>query len=185
MISGKILKRVVVALLIIPAMLIGAPATAFAATSSASSGLTHSTPHLVAAPRAVALPSLEVRAMNIALTKRGDPYVWGATGPNAFDCSGLVYYSYKRLGKYLPRIAQDQRNHTQWVSYTNRRPGDLVFFAHGSYVFHVGIYIGVFNWGGKPRSLMIAAATPSTGVKIEPIFESWDRYDNITFGRVN
>lgn len=139
---------------------------------------------------ASATTSMDVRAMDIALTKKGDPYVSKATGPSEFDCSGLVVYSYKRAGyKYATRgwfrTAQDQYNHTHHISYRYRRPGDLVFFGHGTHdIFHVGIYIGVHKWYGKWRSLMIAAAYPGAGVRVEPIYENWDKYDTVVFGRV-
>lgn len=134
-----------------------------------------------------AATSLEVRAMDIALTKQGDPYVWGATGPNAFDCSGLVYYAYtKRLGHRIPRIAQDQYNRSQHISYSNRRPGDLVFFGYGTHdLFHVGIYIGVKYYHGAWRSMMVAAPYTGARVRVEPIYGNWDRNETIVYGRIN
>lgn len=94
------------------------------------------------APQASAATSLDVRAMNVAKSKVGDPYRYGAAGPYRFDCSGLVYYSYKRLGKTLPRTAQSQYNHVHHISSRSRRPGDLVFFGSTHGIYHVGIYVG-------------------------------------------
>jgi len=82
------------------------------------------------------------KALQIAASKRGSPYRWGATGPRRFDCSGLTLYSYKKAGKRLPRTAAQQYNRTRHISANNRKAGDLVFFHSGSYVYHVGIYAG-------------------------------------------
>lgn len=160
--SGKALKRVIVALL--TGLMIIVP---LAGTASAST-------------------SYEVRAMNVALTKQGDPYVWGATGPYAFDCSGLVKYSYNRVSRYVPRTAQAQYNYSEKISYSNRRPGDLVFFGYGTGdIFHVGIYIGVKYYNGAWRSMMVAAPYPGQRVRVEPIYGNWDRNETIVFGRIN
>jgi cell wall-associated NlpC family hydrolase len=80
------------------------------------------------------------KALNTAMGKMGVPYVWGAVGPNAFDCSGLVQWTYKQLGIRLPRTAAQQSQIGTPVSRNDLRPGDLVFFY--SPVSHVGIYVG-------------------------------------------
>ena len=75
----------------------------------------------------------------------GKPYVWGANGPDSFDCSGLVRYVYKNaLGKDIPRVSEDQSKVGQAVSRENLQPGDLVFFdtMDKGKVSHVGMYIG-------------------------------------------
>lgn len=85
-------------------------------------------------------------ALRAAITKIGLPYVWGAAGPNAFDCSGLVLWAYKQLGVNLPHSSAQQSQMGKPVSRANLRPGDLVFFY--SPVSHEGIYLGnnkVFN----------------------------------------
>ncbi len=68
----------------------------------------------------------------------GKPYVWGATGPNAFDCSGLVQYVYARLGRQIPRTTYEQYAALA-VPRQALQPGDLVFEGDLS---HVGIYAG-------------------------------------------
>ncbi len=83
-----------------------------------------------AAPEAQAAPAVAHKALNVAASKKGSPYQWGAAGPHRFDCSGLTLHSYKRAGKKLPRTAQAQYNKTRRISKTHRRKGDLVFF-HG------------------------------------------------------
>ncbi|CAM5728552.1 NlpC/P60 domain-containing protein OS=Streptomyces glaucescens OX=1907 GN=SGLAU_04975 PE=3 SV=1 [Streptomyces glaucescens] len=82
------------------------------------------------------------KALQVAASKKGSPYKWGATGPRRFDCSGLTLYSYKKAGKSLPRTAAQQYNKTRHISPGNRKAGDLVFFHSGSSVYHVGIYAG-------------------------------------------
>lgn len=101
----------------------------------------------VALPVVLATPSeaatIGSRALVIAGNQVNDPYQYGASGPNRFDCSGLTQYAFKSVGKQLPRTAAQQLNATTPVSASQRQPGDLVFF--GSPVYHVGIYAG----GGK------------------------------------
>ena len=97
----------------------------------------------IAATPAEAATSLKVRALNEAKAQTGDPYKKAAIGPNAFDCSGLTYYSYKRVGKTLQRTAQGQYNKSKHVSASSRQVGDLVFIGNSSgSIYHVGIYAG-------------------------------------------
>ena len=77
----------------------------------------------------------------------GKPYVWGAQGPNGFDCSGFTYYVYKNAaGITLPRTSSQQSRYGTAVSKSNLKPGDLVFFdtsgPNNGGVTHVGMYIG-------------------------------------------
>jgi cell wall-associated NlpC family hydrolase len=80
------------------------------------------------------------RALVVASNQKNDPYRYGATGPNAFDCSGLAQYAFKSVGKQLPRTAAQQYTATARVPASQRQPGDLVFI--GSPVYHVGVYAG-------------------------------------------
>ncbi|WP_433247431.1 NlpC/P60 family protein [Streptosporangium sp. CA-135522] len=75
-----------------------------------------------------------------ALTQQLRPYVWGAEGPNSFDCSGLVMWAYQKVGISLPHYTGDQWTAGTHVSRDELRPGDLVFFYND--LHHVGIYIG-------------------------------------------
>lgn len=103
---------------------------------------------LLVPAEAQAAPSLAQRAMSVAAAQKGDPYQWGAEGPYRFDCSGLVYYSYRKSGKTLRRTAQGQYNASRKVSPSYRKPGDLVFIGRSSgSIYHVGIYAGF--WSGK------------------------------------
>lgn len=117
---------------------------------------------------AVAVPSLlpetvqsaeaatsAVKALDVAASKKGAPYQWGATGPNRFDCSGLTQYSFKSAGKELPRTAAAQYNSTRHITASSRRVGDLVFFhagASSASVYHVGIYAGKGRIWHAPRT---------------------------------
>jgi peptidoglycan DL-endopeptidase CwlO len=76
----------------------------------------------------------------IAQQHLGDPYVWAAAGPNAFDCSGLTMYCYAQIGISLPHLASVQYNMSQKISRSAAMPGDLVVF--GIPIHHVGLYIG-------------------------------------------
>jgi len=96
------------------------------------------------------------RVLAYAAAKLGDRYIWGATGPDAFDCSGLVLRAWQQAGITLPRTASVQATAGRPVARADLRPGDLVFFY--SPVSHIGLYIG----GGK----MINAANPRTGVRV-------------------
>ncbi|KOV57113.1 C40 family peptidase [Streptomyces sp. MMG1121] len=96
--------------------------------------------------------SLATKALQVAASKKGSPYQYGATGPRRFDCSGLTLYSFKKAGKTLPRTAAQQYNKTHHISAGSRRAGDLVFFHSGSSVYHVGIYAGHGKLWHAPKS---------------------------------
>ncbi|MGJ5749956.1 cell wall-associated NlpC family hydrolase [Streptomyces puniciscabiei] len=96
--------------------------------------------------------TLATKALQVAASKKGSPYQYGATGPRRFDCSGLTLYSFKKAGKTLPRTAAQQYNRTNHISARQRRAGDLVFFHSGSYVYHVGIYAGHNKIWHAPRT---------------------------------
>lgn len=100
-------------------------------------------------------------AVSYAYAKLGSPYVWGATGPNAFDCSGLTQAAYREAGVSLPRTTYAQIDAGRRVSRSELRPGDLVFFYSG--ISHVGLYIG--------NGQMIHAPNPSAPVRVAPLDE--------------
>ena len=100
----------------------------------------HSGP-VLEAPVTVSAPSDGAQvAVDTALAQLGDPYVWGAGGPDAFDCSGLAQYAYAAADITLPHSSRAQSTMGTAVSRADLQPGDLVFFY--SPVSHVGIYIG-------------------------------------------
>ena len=123
-----------------------------------------------AAPEAQAATHA-VKALQIAASKEGAPYRYGATGPSRFDCSGLTLYSYKRVGKKLPRTTQQQYNRTRHISAGGRQRGDLVFFHSGGHVYHVGIYAGHGRIWHSPKTGEV--------VRLERI---WSR--SVLYGRV-
>ena len=87
------------------------------------------------------------KVISLAKSLLGKSYVWGAQGPSTFDCSGFTYYVFKNAANItLPRVSQDQSSHGTYVSKSNLKVGDLVFFdtngANDGNVSHVGIYLG-------------------------------------------
>ncbi|MER6027058.1 C40 family peptidase [Streptomyces sp. NPDC001851] len=116
--------------------------------------------------------TLATKALEVAASKKGSPYQWGAIGPHRFDCSGLTLYSFKKAGKTLPRTAAQQYNKTHHISALSRKAGDLVFFHSGSSVYHVGIYAGHGKIWHAPRTGAV--------VRLEKI---WTR--SVWYGRVS
>jgi peptidoglycan DL-endopeptidase CwlO len=108
----------------------------------------------------VRLPSPNGRAgaaVRAALSRLGRPYVWGATGPDQFDCSGLVQWAYARAGTHLARTTYQQINDGVPVPRSQVRPGDLVFPHAG----HVQMAIG--------NNLVVEAPCPGASVRISPL----------------
>ncbi|MFI2032553.1 C40 family peptidase [Streptomyces buecherae] len=100
------------------------------------------------------------QAIDFARAQLGKPYVWGATGPDSYDCSGLTQGAWKAAGVTLPRTTWDQVKVGKRIATTDLAPGDLVFFYDDS--SHVGLYIG--------QGQMIHAPKPGANVRIESIF---------------
>ena len=104
------------------------------------------------------------QALQAALTRAGDPYVWGAAGPGQFDCSGLVVWAYAQEGIALPHYTGSLWNSGVHVARSDLEPGDLVFFFAD--ISHVGIYIG--------NGMMIDAPNFGVPVHVEPVY--WSAY---------
>ena len=103
-------------------------------------------------------------ALRAAESRQGLPYAWGAAGPSAFDCSGLVQWSFAQAGVLMPRVAADQARTGPAVPVTQLEPGDLLFYhtdptAPGS-ISHVAIYVG--------NGWMIQAPQPGEHVEVVP-----------------
>lgn len=112
-------------------------------------------------------------AVQVALGQVGKPYGWGATGPGAFDCSGLVTYAYRSVGiSHLPRSSSAMYAATTRISRADLRPGDLVFYH--SPVSHVAIYIG----GGQ------VVEAPNSGNNVRVRADGLTRRGVVGFGRV-
>ena len=105
---------------------------------------------------------IAVAALRAALTQQGKPYVWGATGPNSFDCSGLVQWAYRQVGVGVPRVSQAQQQVGQAISPAAIQPGDLVFF--GTPAYHVGIYVGGGRFLEAPQSGDVVKVAPLRAV---------------------
>ncbi|NLG54775.1 MAG: C40 family peptidase [Rhodococcus sp.] len=102
--------------------------------------------------------SVGERAVEFALSKVGAPYVYGASGPNSFDCSGLVQWAFKQAGLNVPRTSYEQASAGAPVASHDLRPGDVLSFYGGS---HSGIYVGDGNF--------VHASTSGQPVKVAPI----------------
>ena len=100
------------------------------------------------------------KALAFARAQIGKPYVWGATGPGSYDCSGLTQAAWKAAGVDIPRVTYDQVNAGTTVSLSAAQPGDLVFFYDD--ISHVGMYIG--------NGMMIHAPKPGAYVREESIY---------------
>ncbi|AYL35656.1 NlpC/P60 family protein [Streptomyces fungicidicus] len=98
-------------------------------------------------------------AVAAARSALGKPYVWGASGPSSFDCSGLVQWSYAQAGVGLPRTSQAQRYAGRQVPLSEARPGDLVVYR--SDASHVGMYMG--------NGQVIHAPYPGAPVRYDPV----------------
>ena len=110
-------------------------------------------------------------AFSIVRNQLGDMYQYGAEGPHRFDCSGLVYYSYRKAGfTRTPRTSDSQARFTRRIQRDNMRKGDLVFFHSGGNVYHVAVFAGFSNG----RRMIIHASKTGTPVKRDPIWtNSW------------
>ena len=104
-------------------------------------------------------------ALKFALKQIGDVYVWAAAGPTRWDCSGLTMRAFQTAGVSLPHSSRAQIRYGKSVSYSNLKPGDLVFF--GRPISHVSIYMG----GGK----MVQAPRPGKKVEVVAMTKKFGR----------
>jgi cell wall-associated NlpC family hydrolase len=91
----------------------------------------------------------------------GDAYVSGGTGPNSWDCSGLVQAAFKQVNIDLPRVSQAQSTAGTQVSLSNLQPGDILYWGGAGSAYHVGVYVG--------DGMFVGAQNPSTGVALKPL----------------
>lgn len=128
-------------------VLLAAIGLSLGGTGLISNGLTNTTP-----VQAAAMNSKQQAVVNLAKQQVGKPYVWGATGPNSFDCSGLVQYVYSHAaGINLPRVTTQQEKSGSEVSLSALQPGDLLFWGSRGSTYHVAIYIGDGNFVQAPQ----------------------------------
>ena len=91
----------------------------------------------------------------------GKAYVSGATGPSAYDCSGLVQTAFKQVGVSLPRVSQDQSTAGTQVSLSDLQPGDILYWGSAGSAYHVAVYVG--------DGMFVGAQNPSSGVSEHPL----------------
>ena len=121
---------------------------------------------VASAPAANAATSTQrLGALAVAKAQYGDPYRYGAAGPNAFDCSGLTSYSFRMKGVTIPRTADGQRKNLRAVAKANRQRGDLILFVN-SYgrAYHAAIYAG--------DNTIVHVSKPGTTVRRSTIWTS-------------
>ena len=118
------------------------------------------------------------KVLDFAHQQLGKPYVWGAQGPNSFDCSGLTYYCYKNAaGITLNRSSAAQASNGRYVSKSELKPGDLIFFNSGTNrIRHVGMYVG--------NGQFIHAPSPGKSVKYENLYSSYYVKGYVTARRI-
>jgi cell wall-associated NlpC family hydrolase len=132
----------------------GSGSTGASTSTSTSTGASTSTSASTATGSAAAVVSF-VQA------QVGKAYVSGATGPSAYDCSGLVQAAFKQVGVSLPRVSQDQSVAGTQVSLDSLQPGDILYWGGAGSAYHVGVYVG----GG----MFVGAQNSSTGVVEKPL----------------
>lgn len=129
--------------------------------------------NITLAPEASALTRTQMisKGLSVAKDQIGDPYRAGAAGPHAFDCSGLLYYSFRKAGfSGFPRTSDSQASFVRHIRRANLRPGDFVFFHNGGDVYHVAIFAG--RKDGHP----VILHSPRSGERVKfarPWTNSW------------
>lgn len=98
-------------------------------------------------------------AVNYAMSQLGKPYVWGAQGPDTYDCSGLMMWAYDKAGVTIQRTSQNQYASQPKVPKNDLKPGDLVYF-HGPPPTHVAMYIGKGNVVQAPQTGDVVKVSP-------------------------
>lgn len=110
-------------------------------------------------------PGAAGAAIGFALREVGKPYVWGATGPNAYDCSGLLLRAYEAAGMTIPRVSRDQYNSGGHLPVRQMQPGDFLFYAHDTTdpttIYHVAMFIG--------DGQMVEAPNSENPVRVRPV----------------
>ena len=111
-----------------------------------------------------------ISAKDIALRQRGDAYAYGAAGPDRFDCSGLVFYSFRRAGFPVPRTSGAQAGFARRIAKQDMRAGDLMFFYGSGGVYHAAIFL---KWS---RGHAVMVHSPGSGQRVRvavPWTSSW------------
>ena len=144
------------------------PATA--ATGDTQQTTTTTTSKTQARTAARRVSNRVVSAKDTAMRQRGDAYAYGGAGPERFDCSGLIYYSYRRAGFAVPRTSGAQAGFVRRISKQAMRPGDLMFFTGGGGVYHAAIFL---KWS-HGHAVMVHSPGSGERVKVAvPWTSSW------------
>ena len=98
----------------------------------------------------------------MALQQIGDPYRYGAAGPGAFDCSGLMQYSFRRAGIKIPRTSSAQARRAHRIPKRKLRRGDLMFFTDGGGVYHAAMFLQVEEGRG-----VVMVHSPGSGQRVQ------------------
>ncbi len=139
----------------LPGGVIGATPAAPGAFSAALAGAaTGQRPSTAPLPSPLASTGAATGAQAVALASEqiGTPYVFGGAAPGGFDCSGLLQWTYAKLGVALPRVSWQQAQAGVAVSAAEARPGDLVYFDRSGPVDHIGMYAGNGQWVVAPHT---------------------------------
>lgn len=133
--------------------------TTLSATSGSSTGTAASTSSSSSSSSSATGSAAAVIAF--AQAQVGDAYVPGGTGPNSWDCSGLVQAAFRSVNIDLPRVSQSQSTAGTQVSLSNLQPGDILYWGGAGSAYHVGIYVG--------NGQFVGAQNSSTGVVQRPL----------------
>lgn len=147
-----------------------APVTSTSVPATPTPTPTHTSspkPTFTSSPR-TGLSALRYKVIAAAKTQLGDPYVWGATGPDSWDCSGLVQWAFAQVGIEMPRTSGPQASMGRAVSVSNLNPGDLVAWSG-----HIALWLG----GGR----LLEAQRPGTEVHIR-YFGTQGGWDDSAYG---
>lgn len=137
---------------------LSAPSGSSSSSSSSSSGSSVST---ASAPASSSATGSAASVVSFVQMQVGDAYVSGGTGPNSWDCSGLVQAAFRTVGVDLPRVSQSQSTAGTQVGLGNLQPGDILYWGGAGSAYHVGVYVG----GGQ----FVGAQNSSTGVVQRPL----------------
>ncbi|WP_433891710.1 C40 family peptidase [Streptomyces sp. CA-111067] len=137
---------------------VGGSDSSAANSSSGSSGSSASDTSSAASTAGSTATGSAAKLISFLKSQLGKPYVYGAAGPDSYDCSGLTQVAYQTVGVSLPRTSQEQSTVGTPVSVSDVQPGDIIFWGGEGSAYHVGVYIGDGQY--------LDAANPSTPVAI-------------------
>jgi len=123
------------------------------------------------------LSTVSGRAATTAAQQIGTPYSYGGATPKGFDCSGLIYYSYRQAGQAVPRTSAAQFSTAKRINLKDAKPGDLLFFATRKSVDHVAMYVG--------NNTFVHAPSSGKSVSVARITDTYYREHFVAAGRLS